>query len=357
MPELAPAPAQLTRPPRRRWRRLAWVVLAALVGLPLGLRGLVRHDPLDPAYAGPRPLTAKVAARFAYPELGSPAAEVASFNHVAGARWSTRWVHLLVTTPGQAEPHRVQVIHYRPAGLSPGQRRPAVVITPILGARDELPGLLGAALAASGIHGAVVLRAETILDPRAPDARIERVLRTAVVDRRRTVDWLEGLPDVDPARIGACGASLGGIATALLCAVEPRVQAGALLLAGGDLPLVLASSDEPRVVRWRAARGAHSEGPHSEGQGPEPLRAALAAAIPSDPLGLAPAVDARRLLFVQARFDGAVPTSCQERLWEALGRPRRYLLPTGHRSAGVYLPWLIPLLVEFFQERLGPTDD
>lgn len=336
--------AALSAPrPRRRRRRALLGALLLLVGLPLGLRALVAHDAADPAYGGPRPLAAELQARFAYPELGTPAPEQAEFNLAPGRSWSTRWVHLLVTTPGEEAPHRVQVIHYRPEGLPAGARRPAVVITPILGATDELPGLLGAALARAGIHAAVVLRAETILDPTAPASRIERVLRTAVVDRRRTIDWLTGLPDVDPQRIGACGASLGGIATALLCAVEPRVRAGALLLAGGDLPEILSRSQEPRVARWRAALGPAD---------PDALRAELQAAIPSDPLVLAPAVDARRLVFVQARFDDAVPTACQERLWQALGRPERWVLPTGHRSAGVYLPWLVPLLVGFFQDRL-----
>lgn len=338
----APTAAPPVARARRRLRRVALGGLLGLVATLVGLRLLVRHDPLDPAYAGPRALAPEVAARFAYRELGAPAPELSSFRHAPGSRWSTRWVHLEVTTPGEDAPHRVQVIHYRPEGRAPA-RRAAVVITPILGARDELPGLLGAALAASGLHAAVVLRAETILDPAAPEARIERVLRTAVVDRRRTVDWLQGLPEVDPARIGACGASLGGITTALLCAVEPRIRAGAVLLAGGDLPRVLVESDEPRIARWRAERGLD----------PAALGARLAAEVESDPLLLAPAVDARRLLVVQARFDAAVPAACQERLWEALGRPERWVLPTGHRSAGVYLPWLVPLLVEFFQERLG----
>lgn len=343
MNEVAPAPppSAPARPWRRRLKRAALVTLAVTLALVLVLALAVTEDPLDPAYAGPNPLPPEVLARFAYPEHGTPVALVTSFNHAPGSRWSTRWVQFEVTTPGEDAPHLVQVIHYRPEGRPPG-RRPAVVITPILGARDELPGLLAAALAARGIHGAIVLRGEKVLDPKEPEARIERVLRTAVVERRRTVDWLAGLPDVDPARIGASGASLGGIATALLAATEPRLAASAFLLAGGDLPEVLATSDEPKLVRWRQERGL----------APEALRAHVAREVVSDPLVLAGAVDARRVLFVQARFDAAVPTPCQERLWQALGRPERWVLPTGHRSAGIYLPWLVPALASWFEERL-----
>lgn len=340
MIEPAP-PAPPARPWRRRLKRAALATLGALLAALLVLSLALTRDPLDPAYAGPGRLDPEVLARFAYREHGTPVAELASWNHAPGSRWSTRWVQFEVTTPGEEAPHRVQVIHHRPEGRPPG-RRPAVVLTPILGARDELPGLLAAALAGRGIHAAIVLRGERVLDPTAPEARIERVLRTAVVERRRTVDWLSGLEDVDPDRIGACGASLGGIATALLAATEPRLRASALLLAGGDLPEVLVTSDEPRLVRWRTRRGLPLDA----------LRASLAREVVSDPLALAGAVDARRVLFVQARFDGSVPTPCQERLWQALGRPERWVLPTGHRTAGIYLPWLVPALASWFEERL-----
>lgn len=338
--------------PARRWRRrllraaaaALGLLLLAAAGLLLGL-GATREAFDANAYAGPRPLAADVAARFEYPERRTPPEVVATFDEVAGEAWTSRWVQLEATTPGDPAAHLVQVIHYAPRRRV-AERAPAVVVSPILGGKNELAEALAAALAEAGLHAAVVLRAESYFDSAAPADRLERVLRTAVIDRRRAVEWLAARPDVDPERIGACGVSSGAVATVLLAAAEPRVRAAALVMGGGDLAGVIVRSAEPRIRRYVREKAA-------AGVPPAELERRLAAGLVSDPLALAPAVDARRTLVVQTRFDDVVPPGHQDRLWAALGRPERYLLPAGHYSAIVYLPWLRGLLVEFFEDVWG----
>ena len=48
-------------------------------------------------------------------------------------------------------------------------------------------------------------------------------------DDRRAVDYLCSRPEVDAARIGALGLSLGGIRTAYLIAADPRIQAACVV--------------------------------------------------------------------------------------------------------------------------------
>jgi dienelactone hydrolase len=47
-------------------------------------------------------------------------------------------------------------------------------------------------------------------------------------DDMRTVDYLAGRPDVDPARLGAAGLSGGGLRTACLIAADPRIKAASV---------------------------------------------------------------------------------------------------------------------------------
>lgn len=349
--ELPPAQPPAAPAPPRRWRRRALVGLGVVLGLALGLQLLLcgwavaTSEPLDPGYAGPTPLPAEVLARFDYPERGRAPEVFAELDPSSGPGWTSRWVQVPVTTPGDPRPHLVQVIHLRPEGLT--GRAPAVVITPILGGSYGLEQVMGAALARRGLHAAIVLRAESLLGDGSDDeARLERVTRTAVIDRRRAIDWLEAQPDVDGGAIGALGASQGGITTVGLAAVDSRVRAAVVLLAGGDLGQVLATSDEPRVVRWREARLARAGGDA------DALAARVRAAVTSDPLALAPHVDARRLLLGLTRLDHDVPYASQLRLCEALGRPERFTLPTGHASAALALPYLVSRATGFLEERL-----
>lgn len=345
------APAEAPRP-RRRLRRALLVLavaLGAVVVVYAGLAGstVASFSPLDPGYAGPAPLPPEVAARFSYPEAGTPPVVVAEFGHESGRGWRSRWVQVEVTTPGDAQPHKVQLIHHAPTDDGPA-RRPAIVITPILGGRNDVAIIAARGAARRGLHGVVVLRAESLLDGAADEARLERVLRTAIVDRRRAIDWLEAQPDVDASRIGALGVSLGGVVTTVLAAVEPRVRASVIALGGGDLADVIVRSGERRMQRYVEERVA------AAGGDAEALRRRIAAAVVSDPLTLAPHVDARRALVWTARWDQVVPGDAQERLHVALGRPARYALPTGHYSAAVLTPLILGTSLDWLEAQLGP---
>ena len=58
------------------------------------------------------------------------------------------------------------------------------------------------------------------------------------------------------------------------------------------------------------------------------------------------------MLQVLARRDRSVPYANQRALWEALGRPERIELPTGHLSSGLYGPWLFDACLDWLEARL-----
>ena len=84
-------------------------------------------------------------------------------------------------------------------------------------------------------QGFVVLTIDTNTVYDQPDSRADQL--------QAALDYLTGRPDVDPARIGALGLSLGGAVTIMAAARDPRIKvAGALavfrgvyILAGGEV--------------------------------------------------------------------------------------------------------------------------
>lgn len=71
-------------------------------------------------------------------------------------------------------------------------------------------------------------------DSQQVDHHAPNVLQLQLWDSIRSVDFVESLPEVDPERIGATGASGGATQIILLAAIDPRIQA--------SMPVVMVSS-------------------------------------------------------------------------------------------------------------------
>ncbi|MGQ9855249.1 MAG: alpha/beta hydrolase [Fervidobacterium sp.] len=68
-----------------------------------------------------------------------------------------------------------------------------------------------------------------------------------------------------------------------------------------------------------------------------------------DPIAYAQFVDKNRIIFVEALFDKALPLRSRKLLWEALGRPRRYIIPSGHVT---WLPFGF-IVARFILQNMG----
>jgi dienelactone hydrolase len=298
----------------------------APVPVPAALDAALRCDPAEP-------LSVEVA----------PAVDVEGRPVLAGK--------MRVRRSGQASAHEVGVWFYRAEGVPEGAKAPALVVSPILGGDHDIERIIARDLTAHGMHALIV-------DRRLPsEPRIEgfqEALTDMVAARRRAIDWLETRPEVDAARIGAYGVSLGGMNTTILAAVEPRLKASVIVMAGGDFASVLAGSVEGEAVELRKAYGA-GPGPLPETPEEEAARAAFVreaqAKITTCPLALAKHVDPRKTILFTTRRDTSVPSPCQERLRLALGEPETWSFPTGHYSAIVYLPLITREARRFLAER------
>jgi dienelactone hydrolase len=233
----------------------------------------------------------------------------------------------------------------RPAAARP----PFVLLLPILAGGEDLMWILADNLAARGYAVAWTRRQGTVLRPPQRSAELEQLFQRTVRHNRIVLEWARQQPWLDPERVGCIGISLGGIVATVLAAVEPGIRGAVVCLAGGDLPSLLAESEENRVAAWREWRL------RADGIGAGELMREVARELASDPARLAPYLATERVLLINARFDRVVPRRNQELLWEALGRPRQVQVPLGHYSAAVALGHVLGRADEFLGERLAPA--
>jgi len=236
-----------------------------------------------------------------------------------------------------------------PPGPGP---HPALVVFPILAGTHVVSEALAKGLVRRGY---LVLRMERRAFPfeeaRHPD-ELARELAAAVRGGRRAIDWLVTRPDVDPSRLGSAGISMGGLLACLLHASDPRTRAAFVALTGGGIGELLYDTRE------RPVRGFRDRLIEAHGLGDR--AAFLAWAKPHvrqlDPLDYAGLIDPAHVFMASGRFDRVVPAARSDALWQALGRPSRLVLPTGHYQALPFLWHVTGRAADHFDRVLVPGD-
>lgn len=311
------------------------VLYCALV-FPLALlTGCVERSSLAENYQGPAPLPAETFERFLYPEM--PIHNSSTVHRETDA-YTIKHVVFPLGIEENESPIRLE--YYKPAGEG---RKPVILVLPVLNAGNFFARNFAHYFAMKGFAAVIVKREKGngagILD------QPEEAMRQLVLRHRRALDWVSQNDDFDHSRIGVFGVSAGGINTVLLAAVDDRVAAAMPVLAGGDLPYIVTHTKERSLER------SVSKLLQARNLSRDELLAYLREHISTDPLHLAPHVDARRVLMVLARSDKVVPFSKQEELRKALGEPEAIYLPTGHVSSVIFMPYLKAEGYRFFKER------
>jgi cephalosporin-C deacetylase-like acetyl esterase len=161
-------------------------------------------------------------------------------------------------------------------------------------------------------------------------------MRQGICDVRRAAAWLASRAEVDPARLGVTGISLGGIVASVAAAVDPTLNRAALLLAGGDLARVL----------WEMPEGAKYRALWVEsGRDLDDLKAL---SDPFDPLTHAHRLVGKRVVMMAGKVDEVIPPASARALWEAAGRPPITWYDCGHYSAVGFLLPAVRQAVDFF---------
>lgn len=210
--------------------------------------------------------------------------------------------------------------YFRPKGdLKPG---PAVIVLDILDGAGVVSRGQAMWLAVHGVPA--VCMTMPYYGPRRPDERTDGKqrflsmnvansldhIRQCVLDARRAVAWLAVQPEVDPARLGLVGTSLGSFMGGIVAASEPRIASVCLLLGGGGL--VEAFAQHPQGAAVFAALELVGL--------TKPVLQGIIARV--DPLTYAEQLKAKRLLLIAASRDDVVPPVAMKQLWRATGEPK-----------------------------------
>jgi len=223
---------------------------------------------------------------------------------------------------------------YVPKDIPAGEKRPFILISPILGG-NMVVDRFAAYYAGRGYIAAIVHRKKPYLSETPGDlSGIEDYMRTSVLRLRQAIDWAVQQPEVDPERIGAFGISYGAILHTVLAAVEPRVKYHILAMpAGGIAEIIMEVPEKPIQKLVRQTR-------EEFGWSDEKIYSELKAHIQTDPLYFAPFADRNRVEVYVALFDQVVGAGNTWELWRELGRPSLKILPFGHYGGVLVFPFL-----------------
>ena len=233
--------------------------------------------------------------------------------------------------------------------------RPGILVLPVLHDRFSLAsGTLARYLAAQGFAALEMRSGPSFLD-RVRVTQVghgptwEDVETEMIRDGRRGLDWLCSQGGVDARRLGIIGISHGAIIGPCVMGADSRLLAGVFCMGGAHEAMIVARSRERSVRRFRE----RIMQVHGLTDPKDLLRLPQAQASRTEPMRYAGAVDPRSVLLFKTRLDRAVVPEAQDKLWEALGRPRRITLPLGHIGFGLAFYYAARRAAEFFRERLA----
>ncbi len=196
-----------------------------------------------------------------------------------------------------------------------------------------------------------------------------RFWQHAVVDVRATIDILEDRGEwlSNNCVIGYC---LGGMVATIATALDERISRTILMTTGGHMARILWESPTLKFVRREFNQGKGVEGYLNDRErlydryendlkvterfkSVEELMASdVHPLLKVDPLTYARFIPTRRVTAIEALFDKTLPRHTRSGFWRALGRPRRYLIPSGHVT---WLPFQYAL-AQYILKTLGIRD-
>jgi hypothetical protein len=161
---------------------------------------------------------------------------------------------------------------------------------------------------------------------------------------------IEKIQNTNPlAKFGVLGTSLGGMLAAYIAGSKPEITASVIVVGAGNVPGVLAYSDQEFVKKQRDQRMIHFNLKSAE-----EYESQLKSLVPNDPINFASAIPARSTYLFIATSDDTVPTKYQQELRKKIKEPLVYEMTGNHFNAIVKAGTLHSRkIVGFLKEKLN----
>jgi len=311
------------------------------------------HYQLDPTYSGPHSRTAQMLEYYNYPQQPT---DVRIEKTKETKRFTISRIYLpsAVNVFGTEDIKLDYYVQTSAARLPDEQgsvepkkqgKFPTVIIFPISGGVDFSVRSFAKCFASHGFNCAIIHNRKADLEDAKTAEDVENYFQQVVIDARQVLDWLVQRPEVDAEKLGCLGLSLGGIKATIVTAVDERIKCTVIGLAGGSIADVALSSKEHEIEHYInefVKLGIKPQDIHSE----------LSQKVKTDPLNLAPYINAANVLMYIAVFDRVVPTQSGEKLWKIMGKPEVIHLFSGHYGSFLYLPYAQSESLRFFKKKL-----
>lgn len=238
----------------------------------------------------------------------------------------------------QKSPRRETIVIEQYLNTDPNA--PGIVVLPIYGGHYEVAQYFSRYFAKNG-YSAFIVHREDKYKERACTNSDESMVRM-VQRQKQAVDWIAH----DDAKLGVFGVSAGGMKATMLASLDKRFDAAVIALAGADIALICAESEEGRIVKEREAVMGEEKLTIAQFRDYVERNTKLKLA---DYAGY---LDPSQTLQIIAARDKTVPTEAQMKLYDALGKPKMHKMQAGHRSSLLYLLYIRSKSLQFFNEQL-----
>lgn len=219
------------------------------------------------------------------------------------------------TYPQRNTPLPIQAKAFIPVG----QKAPVVFMLPPLNGMNQLDQNMAIVLCKQNIAAIVIRTNLTGLgtDELMPVSDHDHTLRRTVSAIKGGLLAIQKLSEINTEKVGLFGVSLGGILGSVAYGVMPEISAATLIVNGGDVPHIMAYSDQGTIVKIRTAR-MKEQGMATFEEYEHYLRQNLEL----DPLHFSKLIDADSTKMFLSKADLSVPSEKQLEYYRSIGSPR-----------------------------------